>query len=463
VSPSPPPDPAGGGSAGPAASAPASTTAQGSLLLRLWRRLTERRLLNTAVYFGAAVLSKAVSILLLPIYTRRLDRAEYAIYGLCQTLYWIGPPLATLALSSALVRFYFDERDPERRRQRTGAIALGILIGALGGGLLFEAILQVWPGFSLMHVEARYLRIVGWTCAAIAIAEIPTAYFRASEQAGRFVAVNFTSFGVTAGVTVYLMVVANLGLTGLLLGMLAGQAAGALVGMVFVLAVLRPRFDAAILREAAIFSTPFIPHLIGNAVMTGVDRWALEYRGLQQELGLYTLAVQLCVPITMATAAWNDASTPGFLAAWRDGGPEGARRATPRMTLGFVACGGAVLLMIVAGFPLLRHFVGVRFQAAFPLVPWVGLALLTGTLFSAGVNVLSLTKGTYLIPILTGASVLVTAGCNLALIPVLGVYGAILGTGLGLSFRSGAMMLAGLRALGRDVRAGAMATSTPSR
>src|SRR5262249_10814368 len=74
-------------------------------------RRVSRAHVNTLIYLGSAALSKAASLFLIPIYTSRLSRAEYASFGLCQTLYWIGPPLATMALSSALARFYFDDTD----------------------------------------------------------------------------------------------------------------------------------------------------------------------------------------------------------------------------------------------------------------------------------------------------------------------------------------------------------------
>src|SRR5262245_7024924 len=89
---------------------------------------------NAAIYLSVSVLTKGASLLLVPLYTNRLTRAEYAAYGLCQTLYWIVPTLATVALSSALLRFFFDHKDPEKRDRTFGGIASGIVILAIGWG-----------------------------------------------------------------------------------------------------------------------------------------------------------------------------------------------------------------------------------------------------------------------------------------------------------------------------------------
>src|SRR5262249_36490522 len=148
--------------------------------------------------------------------------------------------------------------------------------------------------------------------------------------------------------------------------------AGALFSIFFTLRALRPSFHAKTFFAAARYSLPFVPHLIANSLMVGVDRWALEYFGMRDALGLYTLAGQFVVPIQIAANAWNEASSPRFLAAWRDGGDKAARAMLPRIVAGFLGLSGGALLAIVVTMPLLRRFVGPRFQEAFWLVPWLG-------------------------------------------------------------------------------------------
>jgi O-antigen/teichoic acid export membrane protein len=80
-------------------------------------------------------------------------------------------------------------------------------------------------------------------------------------------------------------------------------------------------------------------------------------------------------------------------------------------------------------------------------VPWVGLSLVVGSLFSAYINVLFLRKTTRIIPVLTLVSVAVNAVLNAALIPLFGVYGTIAATGLALAFRTGLMARFAVRAL----------------
>jgi O-antigen/teichoic acid export membrane protein len=405
-----------------------------------------RHYINTAIYLGVSVISKGASIFLIPLYTARLSRAEYAYYGLCQTLFWIVPAVTTLSLSAALGRFFFDYKDAEQRDPKVGGIALAIIGFALASAMISTLVFGVGH-VSVVGLEARHLRLVMWICACMSISEIPMVYFRVSERALAYSLFNLGVFALSAGATVYLMVVRHLGIEGLLGGLLTAQVAGATFSVVFVLTKLRPVLNRQLLREATRYSIPFIPHMVGNSLMFGIDRWTLEYYGFRDDLGLYTLATQLTMPISLAVAAWNEASSPRFLAAWRDGGYPAAKAALPKITLGFILCGGAALLCILGGMPILRKLVGVRFQASFVLVPWIGISLVVGSLFSAFINVLFLRKTTRIIPVLTLSATVVNALLNIPLVPRFGVYGAILGTGLASAFRTGIMLAFAVRAL----------------
>lgn len=407
----------------------------------------KRHHVNTAIYLGASVLGKLASVVLIPLYTSRLTPAQYGSYGLALTLYSLLPPIVTLSLSSAMARFFFDYTDPERRDRAMGTLAASVIFLSLAAAVVGELVLDAAPPFHIGDLDRSMLRLVIWTCACVGISELPAIYFRARERAGVYSAILLTNMAITCATTAYLMLARNAGLMGMLTGILTGQATIAVFSIVFTFRVLRPQRDPELVRSAMRYSVPLIPHVLGNSLMVGIDRWALELYGFRDGLGLYTLATQLTLPISVATQAWNEASSPNFLARWRDGGDPAARAALPRIVAGFLACGGGALLAIILGFPILRFFVGARFQPAFHLVPWIGGTLIIGSLFSAFINVLFLRKQTKTIPVLTLSSVLVNAGLNVVLVPRFGVPGAIAATGIAYAFRSALMFTFAMRAL----------------
>lgn len=404
---------------------------------------------NTFVYLSVSVLSKGLSVLLIPLYTTRLSPAEYGTYGFCQTFFWIAPPLISMALASALARFFFDDRDRHVRDRTVGVIAITMIALCLASGIVAETAIDLFPGLHLGTLSRTQLRIVVWICALTPITEIPMTYYRANESSVRFAAYSLSISIIAAGATLYFMLARNLGLNGLLGGLVVGQIAGSLFAVVFVMNTLSPAFDGKLIRQALSYSIPFIPHMVGNSLLVGVDRWALEHYKLQDGLGLYTLATQLTLPITLAASAWNEASSPRFLAAWRDGGDAAARSALRGVVIGFTITGFGTLALLCAGLPVIRFFVGARFQAAFPLVPWIGLTLVIGTYFSAFVNVLMLRKTTRLVPVLTFSAVAVNILLNIVLVSRFAVVGAIIATGVAYAVRSGILLIFALRALHR--------------
>ena len=109
-----------------------------------------RRLLRTgAAYQLADAVSKVVALALLPIYTNHLTPADYGTAELMLTTIILVSIVLRLGLGEALVRFHFDDADPERRRAiartATGtlfaattvaAIVVALLAGPISSALL---------------------------------------------------------------------------------------------------------------------------------------------------------------------------------------------------------------------------------------------------------------------------------------------------------------------------------------
>ncbi len=391
---------------------------------------------NTLIYLAASVLNRTGSILLVPLYTRRLSTSEFGSWGFAVTLFSVAPPLLSLGLAAAIGRFFFDEIDPKKRDAKLGVIAGAIAVLSLSLGVVGQVILWALPRAHMAGLSQGQLQMVLWICASVPLAEVPIIYLRSSERALGAAALSLGQFLLMIGTTSFLMLGRGLGVTGMLGGMLMTQGASAIFALWFIFTRLGPRYDRPVLIAAARFSLPLIPHLLGNGLLTSVDRWALAYHGRRDDLGLYTLASQLTTPIGIATSSWNDASAPQFLAAFRDGGFAAARARLPRILLGFVLVGAGALGAVLLILPLLSWWVGERFRPAFGLVPWMGLVLMVAGLFPGFVNVLYLRKSTRAIPLLTLGGVAVSALLNFLLIPVFGVYGAILGTGIAAAART---------------------------
>ena len=95
-----------------------------------------RRLLRTgAAYQLADAVSKVVALALLPVYTNHLTPADYGTAELLLTTIILVSIVLRLGLGEALVRFHFDDADPQRRRAiartATGTLFIATTVAAL--------------------------------------------------------------------------------------------------------------------------------------------------------------------------------------------------------------------------------------------------------------------------------------------------------------------------------------------
>src|SRR3954466_5863473 len=89
-----------------------------------------RRLARTgAAYQVGEALAKGVAVVLLPVYTRHLTRADYGTADLLLTLVILASIVIRLGLVEAFVRFYSVAAEHERRA-RVARAATGVVLVA---------------------------------------------------------------------------------------------------------------------------------------------------------------------------------------------------------------------------------------------------------------------------------------------------------------------------------------------
>jgi len=72
---------------------------------------------NILVFGMAMIISKLITFILSPIYTRYFTPAEYGVFDLSLTAISVIAPLGMLGTTDALFRFYFEEKDLSFRKQ----------------------------------------------------------------------------------------------------------------------------------------------------------------------------------------------------------------------------------------------------------------------------------------------------------------------------------------------------------
>ena len=218
-------------------------------MARLGSQLT--RLGRQSIIYGAGgLIQRILAVLLLPIYTRYLTPSDYGTVETLIALTTILVIVLRLGISSAFIRFYFDSKEPERRRlvlrtsfwftmtMATVGLVLGVALSPEIAAALFGS------SDDATVVAAAFVGLwaqMNW--------EQMLSLFRVEQRSVAFVSASLTNMGVTIAATLTLVVALDKGP----LGVIVGNFTGTLVVYVLLLGYRREQLglqlDRRLLRE----------------------------------------------------------------------------------------------------------------------------------------------------------------------------------------------------------------------
>src|SRR5919106_662455 len=314
-----------------------------------------RRLATTgAAYTAASVLSKLIAVALLPLYTRYLAPADYGAAEVLFAAVVAASIVVRFGVIEALLRFYYTSGEDPGRVVSTSFAALfwagsaGALLALPFAGPLSEALLDSHdPGLVRIAIGDLWV---------LTLFEYLLTLFRLEERARAYFVTTMANVLVTIPVTVVLIVAADEGAHGLLLGSYA-------TGAVFVVGLIAAhrrrlslRVNRPLLGRLLRFGFPTMPAELSLYSLNFIDRVILvRYAGLA-EAGLYALAVKVAQAVNVLVRgvqlAW-----PPLAYSIRD--DDEARRAYAVIVTWFVA----VCTFFVVGLWLFSRWI-VRLLAA---------------------------------------------------------------------------------------------------
>jgi O-antigen/teichoic acid export membrane protein len=388
--------------------------------------LTSRFARDSAAYGGAALATKGLAILVVPIYAWVLTPADFGIVDLVAIVAAIVASLVPLEIVQAVARFFPEQTDP-RERSDYASTALIYALAAYGVFLL-----AAWLGAGLLvgpifaeSVDVDVVRAAALALTANGIYYVIQSQLRWTLQAREYAATGVAYAIVATAVSLVLVVWMGIGVSGVFVGQAVAGIVGSLLTLRWTLGLYSRRFSGHHFKRMIRFSAPLIPSTLGVVAFIYVDRLLINALMTLEDVGIFgvgyrfALLAQVVASGALAAitpiiyAAHSDPSTPielarvfrlftaGSLVAWLALGlfsPEVIAAVTPAAYHG----ASAVVPFLVPASLL---------AAAYVFMP--GPAIATRTDVIAGVNITGAVANTLL---------------NLALIPRFGIVGAALAT-----------------------------------
>ena len=389
------------------------------------------------MYGFVTVLSRGASFIMLPVYTRYLQPADYGVLQMLDLAVEVTVLLFVAGMTAGLQQYYFaasTERD--RRSVIATAFAMEVGAGLVAAIALALAAPAISAGLLGGNGSAGLVRIAGANFALGVLVTMPLLVFQMLQRSEAFILASLAKLALQLSLNVLFLVGLGMGVRGILLSTLI---ANAVVGVGCAIWLLRhcgfrPRWDyARLLRR---FGAPYQLTFIGGFILTYADRFFLEHSHGVAAVGIYGLAYQFGFLLVQL-------SSGPFLAAWTPhryhllGESSEARDA--KVAAGFFYLN---LLLVTAGLGIvafIRPILGIMtteaFHVAAPLVPLVVIAYALQAWTYAVKFGLDVSERTGDYTRATWVAVAVTVAAYALLIPPYGAAGAAWATVIGFTVR----------------------------
>ncbi|MEA2157318.1 MAG: hypothetical protein QOE11_3458 [Solirubrobacteraceae bacterium] len=338
------------------------------------RSLFTRLLTGGASYQAASVLSAALALVTLPLYTRALSRSDFGVAETLLTFIILASILLRLGLGEAFVRFWYSTPAGRDRDELARTTTATVLATTTAAALLAAALAGPLSRLLLGFEEAGLMRIAVLGLWAFTNLEIAYALLRVEELRRTYLAASLCNVVLSVALTVTLVVGLDQGARGYLLGNYAASAI-VLLGLWWTLRArvgLRPGgARAAALSPLLRFGVPTVPADATVFALNVVDRAYILRTQSAAAAGLFALSVKLATAVILAVRGFQLAWPPLAYSITDD---ERARRFYATVTTWYVVVAG----LVVAGLTLLGRWVvrllaAPEYFAAHEALPWVAL------------------------------------------------------------------------------------------
>lgn len=383
--------------------------------------LLKRLLASSIAYQAPSLLSAALALITLRLYTHALSRADYGYAETLLTFIILSSILLRAGIGEAFVRFWFDDEDPERRERlarTTVSVVLATstvatLVGLALAGPLSELL------FAKRDAGLMACGLLGlW---AFTNLEVVYALVRVEEQRRTFVVAGVTNVLLSVTLTVTLVVVLGQGARGYVLGNYAASTCvllGLWVHFGRRVRPLWPRRLGALVR----FGAPTVPAEAAVFALNVIDRVYLQRADSPEAAGVYAVSVKLATAVILVVRGFQAAWPPLVYSVTDD---EQARRLYAAVTTLYVlVVGTAVCAIALLGRWLVLALADPQYADASQALPWVALGWALYGLYLVFVTIAGRAKVTTRNAPAAFAGLVVNVGVLVVAVGPLGIAGA---------------------------------------
>lgn len=381
-------------------------------------------------YGVGGVLTKAINIIMVPIYTRILLPADY---GSLDLIYIVGNLIAILygfMISSGYIRIYYSCSSEEEKQRLFGSAFWFTLTNAVIFMFLTYLLSKeiASKAFTFPNGD-QYLILVSISSAIFSLSIIFYNLLMVKEKAKSFVMINVISLLITMIITIILVVYLRRGIYGILVAQIIGR--GIELAILSLILFQRTFFKISLSQifEMLKYSIPLIPVQLAAFTLNLSNRFFLQAFTTLTSVGLYALGYKFASILLLFAIEPLRAFTP-FIFSQIDN-PERSKKTLADFTRYYIF----VIFIITLGISMLsKEVIAIVADESYSS-SWVVVYILTLSYAIYGTVVLSsyaieIVKKNWISSAAWILGAIINVGLNILLIPRFGIIGAATATAL---------------------------------
>ncbi len=381
---------------------------------------------DSFVYGISGIITRGITIFLVPFYTRVLSPADYGIIDLIAIISSIVIIIFPLQITQAIARFYPDCKT-EKESKEFASTALFFSIITFSIFLILIQIYAIPLSKTLLenHKMVNILRVAGLSIFINGMFYFVQNQLRWRLEPKKHMICSLTFSLITVVLSIYFVLIIKTGIIGVFWARVIGGLIGLIFGFYFSRSSYFLFFNTSRLKNLLSFCLPLVPSVIGVYLLNYIDRISIKSLMTLSDLGLYGIGFRVASVVGLIMLGIHGSLTPLIYSKYKE-------KNTPAQLSNifrYVTFAGLIIIAILSIFSkeILIILTTPDYYSAYIIIPFLVFSVFISNMnvFSPG---LAIAKKTKYIAIINIAGAFLNIGLNLLLILQIGILGAAIAT-----------------------------------
>lgn len=382
---------------------------------------------DTFIYSLSNIAPKVIGVILLPIYTAYLTKAEFGTWDLLDVTTNILAEIFLLGQAASLIFLNNSYEYKDKKKSTLFTLFVFLFVVCLFLVIISESLISI-KVFNENIIKSTYIRLIVLIVLFRTLNNLFLSKYRADERALVFSSISIIRLVLIALLTIYFTVKLNKGIEGIFFAAVLGEAATALYLLAALIKQMNFKFDFEILKISIKFGFPLIFASLGIMLLNLSDRYIITYFLGYEANAVYGLGYRIAGVLNMfLIMPFSMSLMP--IAYKHYGQPDDKRYFSKIMTYStFIFVWASIFISLFSKEIIKLFATKPEFYNAYYVVPIILFSyVFSGMRLTASLGMM-LTKNTKHIATITLGAALLNIILNFILVPYFGILAAALNT-----------------------------------